>query len=124
MCAASQQGGSSNNLVSQVLKGGFTDLLGDQELIVDALRDLLKDELKSKMREALDKSPELRDELRDAVRMYFEAKVREAYATVKFVKASAKLGVEMMPDAMREELGREVSALLEREIAALIEKSV
>src|SRR5439155_12762710 len=32
-------------LVSQVVKGG-TDLLGTEELVVDAMRDLLKDEIK------------------------------------------------------------------------------
>lgn len=112
------------NLVSQMLKGGFTDVLGDEQLIVEALRDLLKDELKSKMREALDNNPEVRDELRDAIRSYFEAKVREAYATVKFVKASAKLGVEMMPSQLREELGKEIGTLLEKEVAALLSKSV
>ena len=115
-------GGS--NLVSQVLKGGFTDLLGDEELVVEALRDLLKDELKRKMREALDQNPEVRDELREAMRQYFEAKVREAYATVKFVKASAKLGVEMMPSELLAELGKEIGSLLEKEVAALLEKSL
>lgn len=117
----SQNGG---NLVSQVLRGGFTDLLGNEELLVEALRDLLKEELKGKMRAAIDQNPEVRAEMSDAVRMYFEAKVREAYATVKFVKASAKLGVEMMPHEMRQELGKEVADLLEREVAALLEKSM
>ena len=116
-----EQGG---NLVSHVLKGGFTDLLGNEELVVEALRDLLKDEIKRKMREELDKNPELREELRAAVRLYFEAKVNEAYATLKFVKASAKLGVQMMPDQMRDQLGKEIGSLLEKEVAALLEKAM
>lgn len=116
-----EQGG---NLVSQVLKGGFTDLLGNEELVVDALRDLLKDEIKRKMREELERNPELREELKDAVRLYFEAKVHEAYATLKFVKASAKLGVQMMPDQMRDQLGKEIGSLLEKEVAALLSKAV
>ena len=116
-----EQGG---NLVSQVLKGGFTDLLGNEELVVEALRDLLKDEIKRKMREELDRNPELREELKDAVRLYFEAKVHEAYATLKFVKASAKLGVQMMPDQMRDQLGKEIGSLLEKEVAALLSKAV
>lgn len=115
-------GGS--NVVSQLLKGGFTDLLGNEDLVVEALRDLLKDEIKRKMREELEKNPELRDELRAAVRLYFEAKVNEAYATLKFVKASAKLGVQMMPDQMRDQLGKEIGSLLEKEVAALLEKAL
>jgi hypothetical protein len=115
---------SGGNLVSQMLKGGFTDMLGDQDLVVDALRDLLKDELKRKMREELEKNPELQAELRDALRLYLESKVNEAYATLKFVKASAKLGVQMMPTEMRNQLGKEIGSLLEKEVAALLEKAL
>ena len=110
-------------LVSQVVKGG-TDLLGTEELVVDAMRDLLKDEIKRKMREELDKDPELREELKEAVKMYFEARVHQAYATLKFVKASTKLGVGMLPPHLREELGKEIGSLLEKEVAALLEKAV
>ena len=112
-----------SGLVSQVVKGG-TDLLGTEELVVDAMRDLLKDEIKRKMREALERDPELKEELQDAVRMYFEARVRQAYATLKFVKAGTKLGVGMLPSALREELGKEIGSLLEKEVAALLEKAV
>jgi len=115
---------AQEGLVSQVIKGGFTDLLGNEELVVDAMRDLLRDELKRKMREELDKDPELREELKDAVRMYFEARVHQAYASLKFVKASAKLGVSMLPDETRAMLGKEIGSLLEKEVAALLEKAV
>ena len=116
-----QQGGG---WVSQALKGGFTDLLGNEELVVEAMRDLIKEEIRRKMREELDKNPELREELRDAVRLYFEARVHQAYASLKFVKASAKLGVQMLPGELREELGKEIGSLLEKEVAALLEKAV
>ena len=107
-----------------MLKGGFSDLMGNEQLVLDVFRDLLKDEIKRKMRDELDKNPELREELRAAVRLYFEAKVNEAYATLKFVKASAKLGVQMMPDQMRDQLGKEIGSLLEKEVAALLEKAM
>lgn len=115
---------AGDNLVSTLLRGGFTDLLGNEEMVADALKDLVRDELKTKMRQELEKNPELRDELHEAVKLYFEAKVREAYATVRFVKASAKLGVSMMPSDMRDELGKELATIIEREVAALLEKAV
>ena len=112
------------SLVSQVIKGGFTDLLGNEELIVEAMKDLLRDEIKRKMRETLDADPELKEELQDAIRSYYEARVRQAYASLKFVKASAKLGVGMLPHDLRDDLGKEIGSLLEKEVAALLEKSV
>lgn len=115
-------GGS--DLLSQVLKGNITEIMGSEALVVDVFRDLLKEEIKRKMREELDKNPDLQEELRDAIREYFEAKVRETYATMKFMKASAKLGVSMMPGELREELGKEIGTLLEKEVAALLEKAL
>ena len=114
----------SGNLVSQVLKGGLTDLLGNEDMVLDALRDLLKDEIKARMREELNRNPDLKEEMKAAVRLYFEAKVHEAYATLKFAKASAKLGVELMPPEMRAQFGKELAGILEKEVAALLEKSL
>ena len=116
------KGGS--DLLGQVMRGNISEIMGSDELVVDVFRDLLKDEVKRKMREELAANPELQEELRDAIRMYFEAKVRETYATMKFMKASAKLGVQMMPDDLRQELGKEIGSLLEKEVAALLEKAL
>lgn len=112
-----------SNLVSEMLKSG-SSLLGNEEVVAEALRDLLKDEVKAKMRETLDADPALKEELKAAVRLYYEAKLYEAYATLKFVKASAKLGVQMMPSQMREDLGKEIGSFLEKEVAALLSKAI
>ncbi|MHB8604238.1 MAG: hypothetical protein ACYDCK_03195 [Thermoplasmatota archaeon] len=112
----------SGSFVSQLIKGA--DLLGNDSLVLDALRDLLKDEIKGRMREELLRHPELHQEMKDAVRLYFEAKVHEYYATLKFAKASAKLGVNLMPEDLRAQLGREVASFVEREVSQLLEKSL
>lgn len=106
-----------------MLRGG-TDLLGSEEMILESMRDLLKDEIKRKMREELERNPELQQELKDAVRLYYEARVQQAYASLKLVKAGAKLGVHMMPGDLRDQLGKEIGSLLEKEVAALLEKAI
>jgi hypothetical protein len=68
----------------------------------------------------LNADPELRKEFKDAVGMYFEAKVKEAYAGVKLAKSSAKLGLELIPEHMRDEMSKE----LQQELIKIVEKTM
>lgn len=111
------------SLLKTTLKGGILDL-GTDEIVIDALKDIVRDELKGRMREALDKNPELKAEFKEAVRSYFEAKVQQTYAELKLAKASAKLGLEVMPPQLRDKLSREVAQMVEREVTSLLEKAL
>ena len=110
-------------LVSQVLKGDFLNLVGD-EVMVDALRDIVREEVKRRMRQELEANPELMEELREAIRMYFEAKVNQAYASLKVAKASAKLGIHLLPTELRDELAKDVARMVEKEFTALMSKAL
>ncbi|HWG89529.1 MAG TPA: hypothetical protein VNZ52_01645 [Candidatus Thermoplasmatota archaeon] len=111
------------SLIKTTLKGGILDLETD-EIVMDALKDIVREELKGRMKEALDHNPELKAEFKEAVRMYFEAKVMQTYAEFRLAKASAKLGLEVMPPPLREKLGREVAQMLEKEVTSLLEKAL
>jgi hypothetical protein len=113
-----------DDAIGKLLKGSVGDLLKAEDLVLDAMRDTVRDELKRRIRAELDNNPELRQELRDAVRLLFEAKVQEAYAGLKLAKAGAKLGLEMLPPDLRQEIGREVMATFEKEIGRLLEKTL
>ncbi|HEV8361111.1 MAG TPA: hypothetical protein VGR28_11725 [Candidatus Thermoplasmatota archaeon] len=113
-----------DDAVAKLMKGSVGDILRAEDLVFDAMRDIVRDELKRKIREQLEASPELRDELRDAVRLMFEAKMQEAYAGLKLAKAGAKLGLEMLPPDLRAEIGRELQATFEKEVARLLEKTL
>lgn len=113
-----------DDAIGKLLKGSVGDVLKAEDLVIESMRDLVREELKRKIREELERNPELRQELRDAVRMLFEAKVQEAYAGLKLAKASAKLGLEMLPPDLRQEIGREVMATFEKEMARLLEKTL
>jgi hypothetical protein len=113
-----------DDAIATLLKGATGELLKAEDLVVDAMRDLVREELKRRIRAELDANPELRAELREAVRMLLEAKVQEAYAGLKLAKAGAKLGLEMLPPELRQEIGREVMATFEKEVARLMEKAL
>ena len=113
-----------DDAIAKMFKGSVGDVLKTEDLVIEAMRDLVRDELKRKVREELERNPELRAELREAVRMLFEAKVQEAYAGLKLAKAGAKLGIEMLPPELRQEIGREVMATFEKEMARLLEKAL
>jgi hypothetical protein len=100
------------------------DMLRAEDLVVDALRDLVKDEVKKYIRSRLDASPELKKEIRIAVEELMEAKIREGYALVKLAKSGVKLGLELVPPKMREELSKELVTLIQQEIGGFMDKTL
>ena len=109
-----------NQILKPLLKEGLYDVFGGEDLLIDAARDLIKDELKLYIREHLDEKPELKKEFKDAIGMYYEAKLMEAFASIKLVKAGAKLGLEMVPKKMKARMSKE----LELELTKLLEKTL
>lgn len=95
-----------------------------EDIVVDAVRDLVRDEVKAYIRAKLDENPDLKAEMKAAVTELMEAKAKEAYAFVKIAKASAKLGLELVPPKLREQLTRDLVSVFEKEIAALMQKNI
>ena len=67
---------------------------------------------------------ELKKEFKEAVGSLFEAKAKEAYALIKLAKCTAKLGLESIPPQMREQLFKELINIFEKEINAVLEKTL
>lgn len=109
-----------DQIIKPLLKDTVTDIFGGEDILIEAARDLVKDELKDHIRKALKDNPDLKKEFKDAIGMYYEAKIKEMFASIKLMKASAKLGLELMPDKLKKEMSKE----LEQEINKLIEKTL
>lgn len=98
-------------------------MLQSETLIVEAVQDLVKDEVKRHIREKLDSDPELRAEFKKAIESLLEAKAREAYALLRIGKCGAKLGIALVPENMRKEIGHELASILEKELSKMLEQS-
>lgn len=109
-----------DDLISQMLKNKIPDIIGGEELVLEAGREMIKEELKEHIRKKLEADPALKKEIKDAIGMYFEAKVKEVYANVKLAKASAKLGIDLLPEHMRKDISREV----EKELVTVVDKMI
>ena len=95
-------------------------MMQSETLMVEAVQDLVRDEVKRHIREKLEADPELRAELRAAVESLMEAKVREAYALLKIGKCGAKLGIALVPEDLRKEIGQELANILEKEVGRML----
>lgn len=111
-----------DNMLQQPAK--LLDLVGGEELVIEAFRDLVKDELKRHVRETLDDNPELRKEVRDAVGRYFEAKVLQTVALLALAKAGAKVSLEALPEHLRGKVGKDLANAIEKDLTAVLEKSL
>ncbi len=101
-----------------------TEVIDAEELAMEAARDLIKDEIKRVIRAKLDENPALRDEIKDAISLYLESKARAAFAMVKLTKCGAKLGLELIPPGLKQEMTREVVSIFQEEINAMISKGL
>ena len=111
-----------DNLLAQ--PGKLLDLVGGEELVIEAFRDLVKDELKRHVRETLDANPELKSEVKAAVSRYFEAKVLETVALLALAKAGAKVSLEALPDNLRGRVGKDLAQAIEKDLTAVLERSL
>ena len=97
-------------------------MMQSETLVVEAVQDLVRDEVKRHIRQKLEADPELREELRLAVESLMEAKIREAYALLKIGKCGAKLGIALVPDDLRKEIGHELASIFEKEMSRMLEQ--
>lgn len=95
-----------------------------EDILVEAVRDMVKDEIKRYVREKLEEHPELKEEIKVAVGEMMEAKIKEAAALVKMAKAGAKLGLELVPPHLREEVTKDLISVFQKEINVLMDKTL
>jgi len=113
----------TDKLLSSLVKESST-LINTSDLIVEVFKDLAKDEMKTRIRDEVEKNPELKAEIKAAVKMYMDAKVKEMAAGLRLAKCAARLGLDMMPDDVRENMIRDLIGTFEREINVIIEKAL
>ncbi len=101
-----------------------TDVIDAEGLAMEAARDLIKDEIKRVIRAKLEENPALRDEIKEAISLYLESKARQAFAMVKLTKCGAKLGLELIPPALKQEMTKEVVSIFQEEINAMLAKGL
>lgn len=111
-----------DGLLSQPSK--LIDILDAEELVIEAFRDMVKDELKRHIRETLDENPELRAEVKDAVGRYFEAKVMQTMALLALGRAGTKVSLEALPENVRAQVGQDLASAIEKDLTAVLEKSL
>lgn len=107
-----------------VFKSALMDALGAEELIVEAAKDLIRDEIKRHIRNVLDANPTLREEFKECIRLYFDARMKQAYANIKLAKATAKLGLEIIPEDLRENLTKEFLRVFEKEVTSILDRAL
>lgn len=106
--------------VTALLKGSIKQVLGDETLFIEAVRDLIKEEIKEHLKKRIESDPELKEELKKGFMMYYEGKMRELLGGIIIAKAGTKLAMESIP----EEIKREISRELQKEIVKLVDETL
>ncbi len=113
---------SGEETIGSLLKGTL-GVIHTEDILFEAVRDLVKEEVKRYVRQRLEERPALKEELKSGIAALIEAKVREASALVLIAKSAAKLGVELVPPHLREEVAKELVDALEKEITTILDRT-
>jgi hypothetical protein len=92
--------------------------------VIEAVQDLIKDEIKQQIRSRIMADKGIREELKKAISLYIEYKIKELYAAMKLAKAGAKVSMGLVPESLQDEISSEFVMLFEKEINAMLEKSL
>ncbi len=116
---------AKDHSITPLLETAMNELAGLENLDIanDVIRDLVKEEIKSRIRHKLDEDPELKNEIKDAVGLYLEAKAKQIYAAMRLAKASAKLGISLLPPNIKDEMSKELVAIVEKEFVKLLDNT-
>ncbi len=106
------------SMIKEVVTG-----MGAENIMLDTVQDLVKDEMKKYIRQKLDERPELKNEIKHAVEEYLEARIKEWAAALKLAKASAKLGLDIIPERLRAELSKEFIGMFEKELSEILKRT-
>jgi len=97
-------------------------IIDTETIFMQAMQDVLKDEIKKKIFSRIERDPALKKQIKIAIEDLIEAKIKETYAIVRLGKIAARIGIELIPTDMKEDVTKEFASLLEREITEVFQK--
>lgn len=106
------------------LKGMIPELSITEDILIDVVRDMVKDEIKKRIYKKLESDPALKNEIKEAITLYLDAKMKEAYASAMLAKCGTKLGLDILPETLKEKFTEDLFKLFGKEINAIIEKTL
>ncbi len=111
-------------LIAGSVRDQIRELIATEDLLIESLRDLVKDEMKSHIKTTIDADEELKSELQEVMRYYFDAKARSLFAEVRASRAAARLGLAILPEDVRDDLGEALVGLFERELSSVLDRAL
>jgi hypothetical protein len=112
-----------DDTIARLVKDTTSEIMPQKDLLIEAFHELVKDEIKRYIRQKIDQDPELKNEIKEAVTLYLSAKLKEIHATIKLAKAGTKLGLNLIPDQMKDEMSKELVSLFEKEITEMMDRA-
>lgn len=113
-----------DKLIKPLIKNIIPELSITEDLIMETVRDIIKDEIKKRIYKKLDSDPALRNEIKEAISLYIDAKIKETYASAMLAKCGTKLGLDILPENLKEKLTEDLLKLFGKEINAILERTL
>ena len=102
----------------------FLRTLPSEEIYFEAIRDIMKDLIKEYIREKISQDKELKAEIVQVLKDFISAKIKEYDSLAKMARVTAKIGVKIAPESLREEAIGDFMDVFQKELEEIIKRTM
>ena len=112
-----------NDRIDQNIKN-FMKTLPSEDIYFEAVREIIKDILKEYIKKRINDDPELKAGIADVLKEFIAAKLKEYDSMARMARITAKIGVKIAPDSIKDEAMDDFVNVFQKEIEEIIKKTL
>ena len=112
-----------NDRIDQNIKN-FMKTLPSEDIYFEAVREIIKDILKEYIKKRINDDPELKAGIADVLKEFIAAKLKEYDSMARMARITAKIGVKITPDSIKDEAMDDFVNVFQKEIEEIIKKTL
>ncbi len=112
-----------NDRIDQNIKN-FMKTLPSEDIYFEAVREIIKDILKEYIKKRINEDPDLKSGIAEVLKEFIAAKLKEYDSMARMARITAKIGVQIAPESIKDEAMEDFVSVFQKEIEEIIKKTL